>query len=260
MNDFSEILKFWRKSRRYSQMELALEANVSTRHIAFLETGRARPSADMIDKLGDALKIPLSARNLLFNKAGYSNRYAGRPWDAEDMAPVRMAMEQMLERHDPYPAFAFDRRWTLLRMNRPAKMLFSSFGISEGSSILDFLLSDKLPDFIENWPEVAHHAAQRLRTESTDQGGVPAFDHVADKLATVALTHPPTRSPVIPTIFRLGDMRLSLFAIIAQFGTPEDVALDDVKIELYFPADPQSDRTMCEMASQMSVQATGAMM
>lgn len=106
MKDFSEILKFWRKSRRFSQMDLALEANVSTRHIAFLETGRARPSPDMIDKLGDALKIPLDARNTMFNKAGFSNRYAGRPWDAEDMVPIRHAMEQMLDRHAPYPAFA----------------------------------------------------------------------------------------------------------------------------------------------------------
>ena len=248
MKDFSDVLKFWRKSRRFSQMDLALEANVSTRHIAFLETGRAKPSPDMIDRLGEALKIPLDARNQLFNKAGFSNRYAGRAWDAEDMAPVRLAMEQMLDRHAPYPGFAFDRRWNLIRMNQPAKLLFSSFGIEEGSSILDFLTSDMLPDIIENWPEVAHHAAQRLRTESADQGGVPEFDRVAAKLSTVLITSQPTRSPVIPTVFKLGDMRLSLFAIIAQFGTPEDVALDDVKIELYFPSDPQSDAILQQMA------------
>jgi len=181
MKDFSETLKFWRKSRRFSQMDLALEANVSTRHIAFLETGRARPSPDMIDRLGEALKIPLGDRNVMFNKAGFSNRYAGRPWDAEEMAPIRHAMEQMLDRHAPYPAFAFDRRWTLLKMNSPAKLLFSSFDIVEGSCILDFLTSNQVPDLIENWPEVAYQAAQRLRTESAVQGGVPEFDRVTAK-------------------------------------------------------------------------------
>jgi transcriptional regulator with XRE-family HTH domain len=247
MTDFPEALREWRRTRRFSQLELATEADVSARHIAFLETGRARPSPAMIGRLGDALRIPLAARNQMLTLAGFATRYPGRQWDATEMAPIRAALEHTLERHAPYPGIAIDRLWTVVRLNRPAQTLFAQIGIVEGGSLLDLMASDELPPLIENWPEVAHHAAQRLRTESAAQGGAPKLDRLADKLLKVPGVGQKPIGPVVPTIYRAGTMRLSLFAIVAQFGTPEDLALDDLKIELFFPADPETEQALRAM-------------
>ena len=249
MTNFPEALKEWRRTRRFSQLDLASEANVSSRHIAFLETGRARPSPDMIGRLGEALQIPLAARNQMLTLAGFAARYPGRQWDATEMAPIRAALEHTLERHAPYPGIAIDRLWTVVRLNRPAQALFGQLGIFEGGSLLDLMASEDLPPLIENWPEVAHHAAKRLRTESAAQGGVSRLERVADKLAAAAGPNQKLTGPVVPTIYRAGSVRLSLFAIIAQFGTPEDLMLDDLKIELFFPADPETEQVLRAMQS-----------
>lgn len=244
MGAFAECLKTWRKSRRFSQLELAVEAEVSARHISFLETGRAKPSADMVGRLGDALRLPLTARNQLLTTAGYAVRYSGARWDGAELAPIREAVEYTLQRHAPYPGLAVDRLWTVLRMNEAATKLFAPLGIGVGDSMLDLLVSDSVPALIENWGEVAHHAVQRLRTESAAQGGVARLDDVADQLAKHANPGPARVRPVVPTVFRVGARRLSLFATIAQFGTPEDVTLDDVKVELYFPADDETKEAL----------------
>ena len=250
MSDFPDALKGWRRTRRFSQLELAAEANVSARHIAFLETGRARPSPAMIGRLGEALQIPLAARNQMLTLAGFATRYPARQWDASEMAPIRAALEHTLEQHAPYPGIAIDRMWTVVRLNRPAQVLFGQLGMAEGSSMLDLMASDELPPLIENWPDVAHHAAQRLRTESAAQGGVAKLDRLAEKLAAVPGGSGKPIGPVTPTIYRTGTMRLSLFANIAQFGTPEDLALDDLKIELFFPADSETELALRAMSDE----------
>lgn len=249
MNDFSRTLQSWRRARRFSQLSLAVEADVSTRHISFLETGRARPSVDMIKRLGDALQLPLAARNQMLTFAGFAIQHQARNWSAEEMAPVRAAVDYTLNQHAPYPALAIDRLWSIVQMNGPAQGLFGPLKLHQGDSLLELMLSDILPPLIENWPQVAHHAAQRLRTESTAQGGVALFDKAAEKLAEVPMSTPHSSGPVVPTIFRAGSIRLSLFTTIAQFGTPEDLTLDDLKIELYFPADHETEKALRIMAA-----------
>jgi transcriptional regulator with XRE-family HTH domain len=248
MTDFAQSLKTWRRARRFSQLELAGEADVSARHISFLETGRSRPSPEMIGRLGDALHLPLAARNQLMTQAGFAARYPGRAWDTDDMAPVRAAVRHMLASHAPYPGIAIDRVWTILEMNAPAQKLFGVLGVAEGASLLDMMVSPALPPLIENWAEVAHHVAQRLRVESAAQGGVSGLDQVAAFLSNVPFDNIRDRlkplSPVVPTILNIGSARLSLFATIAQFGTPDDLSLDDLKVELYFPTDAESERTL----------------
>lgn len=246
MTHFPETLRTWRKARRFSQLELAIEADVSTRHISFLETGRASPSRDMVGRLGDALRLPLSARNQLLTQAGFAARYVGREWDDDDMAPIRAAIDHMLRGHAPYPALAVDRLWTVLRMNVPAQRLFGPLGVSEGDSLLELMLSDELRAVIENWEDVAHHAAQRLWTESAAHGGIAELDRVANILSNVE-RRGDAIGPVVPTIYRTPSARLCLFATIAQFGTPNDDALDDMKIEFYFPADAASDAALRAM-------------
>ena len=144
-----------------------------------------------------------------------------------------------------------DRLWTVVGLNAMAAFLFGKLGILTGGSLLNLMLSPALPEVIENWPEVAHHAAQRLRTESAAQGGVDELDRVADRLSAVPGAPRSTTRPVIPTIYRMGDIRLSLFAMIAQFGTPEDLTLDEFKIELYFPADAETEASLSALAAMI---------
>ena len=244
MSPFQKILKDWRGVRRFSQLALATEAGVSLRHLSFLETGRSRPSPAMVGRLGDALQMPLTARNQMLVAAGFAARHESRCWDDAEMEPVRRALEHTLASHAPYPALALDRLWSVVRLNAPARALFAPLGVDEGDSLLDLLASDALPPLIENWPEVAHHAARRLRTESAAAGGITELDELADHLHAVPHVVGQPLGPVVPTIYRLGQVRLSLFATIAQFGTPEDLILDDLKIEMYFPADTATDRAL----------------
>ena len=248
MNAFPQTLRTWRKTRRFSQLDLALEADVSSRHISFLETGRAQPSRDMVARLGDALQLPLATRNQMLTYAGFAPQFAQRNWNDAEMAPVRAAVQHTLTQHAPYPGLALDQLWSIRQMNAPARMLFAGLGITEGDNLLDLMTSDIFPPVIENWPDVAHHAAQRLRTESTAQGGVPALDRVADTLGRIPGRTSQSFGPVVPTIYQMGPTRLSLFGIISQFGTPEDLTLNEMKIELYFPADETTDQALRALA------------
>ena len=237
MNDFSATLKTWRSTRRYSQLDLAMEAQISTRHLSFLETGRARPSREMVVRLGEALELPLDARNQMLTQAGFAVRYTARNWDDKSMEPIRRAVSRQLQRHMPYPGLALDRLWSIREANPAALALFAPFGVGVDDSLLDLVMLEAMPQMVENWPEVAHHAALRLRTESAAQGGIPEFTEAIQYLTSAAVTYKPTSTPVVPTVLRLGDQRLSMFATISQFGTPEDLLLDDLKIELYYPMD-----------------------
>lgn len=242
MSDFCQMLKSWRTARRYSQLDLALEADISARHLSFLETGRAQPSREMVARLGDALQLPLDARNQMLTHAGFAVRYKGRDWDDAEMSPIRNAIDHMLRQQMPFPGIAVDRLWTVREANSAALQLFAPFGVGKGSSLLDLMISDALPAVVENWPEVAHHTAMRLRTESLTQGGIPELDRAVEYLAQIPMPKGTVSGPVVPTIFRQGDLRLSFFATIAQFGTPEDLLLDDLKIELYFPSDKATEQ------------------
>lgn len=141
---FGTLLKDWRILRRMSQLDLGLAANVSARHISFLETGRARPSRPMVVQLSDTLEVPRSARNTLLNAAGFSPAYQARDLTADDMAHVRAAIGWMLERHDPFPAFALDRHWLLLQANNSASMMFKNLGLETGDSLLSSLTDPSL--------------------------------------------------------------------------------------------------------------------
>ena len=251
MTPFPDLLRHWRKLRRLSQLDLALDAQVSARHISFLETGRARPSPGMIARLGEVLSLPLEARNELLVSTGFAPRYSARPLSDEAMQPVIQAVRHMLDRHAPYPGLALDRLWTVQMMNQPAHRLFAPFGLDSGGSLLDLICAPGMSDVVENWPEVAHHSATRLRAESRAAGGLDLLDEAARHLMKQADTHFTTPDgPVIPVIYKLGPTRLSLFGTIAQFSTVSDTTLDDLKIELFFPADADSDALLRSLAAE----------
>jgi hypothetical protein len=200
----------------------------------------------MITQLSDALNIPLVARNQMLAAMGFASRYQARDWDEAAMAPIRRAIDRTLDRHAPYPGIAIDRLWRLTRMNMPAQKMFGMLGMAEGGSMLALLHNPLLWQVVENWPEVAYHSMLRLRTESAAQGGVPELEAAASALAEHARLGTNV-GPTVPTIFRFGDQRLVMFGTIAQFGTPEDTALEELKIELFFPSDTETETALNTM-------------
>lgn len=239
---FGSLIRGWRHQRRMSQLDLAMIANVSARHISFLETGRANPSRSMVLALAESLGVPRATRNVLLNAAGFAQTYRARDLDDDEMASVREAMDWMLDRHCPYPAMALDRHWRLKRTNAVAATLLEGMALSIGDSLLDALADGgAFAEALLNADEVAHHLARRVRTESAHLGGDPLLDRAASRLSAVpdegaSDTHD-AMPAIIPARFRFGDQVLSLFSTIAQFGSTEDIALADLKIELMFPAD-----------------------
>lgn len=251
--DFGLQLKTWRGRRRMSQLQLALEAEVSARHIAFLETGRARPSRAMVLRLGEALDMPRTERNLLLDAAGFRAAYGQRSFDDAALAPVHKAIAHMIRGHMPYPAFVFDRHWTILDANKTGLMMLSGFGLSAGQSFLDFLLQPgRGAELVENWEEVAAHLASRFRLESVHLGGDALLERAAAALARQASDAGRSAHddlpPVVPVRFRFGGGVYPMFSTITQFGTAEDIALADIKIEMFFPADAATETLFKQMA------------
>lgn len=251
MTQYADLLKQWRKQRRMSQLDLAVEADVSARHISFLETGRSRPSPDMIVHLSEVLDLPVDARNQMMRATGFAPRYPATPLDDTAMAPIRKAVSWTLERHAPYPGLVLDRLWRIVKLNVPAAKLFSPLGMSEGESLLDLITNPAMPNLVENWPDVAHHTMLRLRAESTSAGGIPELDAVVQYLSGhTQVSESAAVGPAIPTIYRFGDQRLSLVGTIAQFSTVNDETLDDLRVELFFPADQESADWLISMQYQ----------
>jgi len=241
MLDYANLLKEWRKQRRLSQLSLAMEADVSARHISFLETGRARPSVEMIVHLCEVLEMPVDARNQMMKAAGFAPRYASTPLDDAAMAPIQQAIDHILERHAPFTGLVLDRDWNAVKLNAPAITLFAPLGLVEGDCFLDLVTNPIMPNFIENWPEVAHHTMLRLRAESLAAGGLPRLDAAALLLSQFAQgSQPAKNAPTIPTIYRFGETRLSLFGTITHFSTVNDETLADLRVELFYPSDEAS--------------------
>ncbi len=251
--DFGGQLRNWRGKRRMSQLQLALVADVSARHIAFLETGRAKPSRPMVLRLGEALEVPRAERNLMLDAAGYRAAYAKRPLDSATMAPIRKAIDHMIAGHMPYPAFVFDRHWTVLDANASGHAMLSGFGLAAGDSFIDFLLEPgQGAELVENWHEVAGHLAARFRLESAHLGGNAMLERAAEGLACEVGEgdHGATGDlpPVLAVRFRFGGMVYPMFSTITQFGTADDIALADIKIEMFFPSDEACEAFFRRMA------------
>ena len=253
--EFGASLKQWRQQRRMSQLELGLSANVSARHISFLETGRSRPSRGMVLHLCDELAIPLPARNQLLTAAGMAPAYQKRNLDTADMQPAREALSWMMQRHDPFPAIAMDRHWNILQLNESASRLLAGMGVNVGDSLLEaFMESPEIQQSVENLSEVASHLRARLQTESAYLGGDPVLSDAAERLSALIDDEPMATQGVlpafVPTTYSFGGMSLSLFSTFSQFGTAEDIALSEIKIEMMFPADDTTRDMLMAMGNQ----------
>lgn len=241
--EFGNIVKEWRKVRRFSQLDLSLEANMSARHLSFLESGRSNPSREMVLRLSEALQLPRPLANQALHAAGFAPVYPSLPDDAPELAPVHQAMATMLDRHDPYPGIVVDRYWNVVRANQGAGLLLSLTDNPENVNMMDVLIDGAERNLIENWEEVAVLSLARLRTEILELGGDEKLSALMQRVAelervkNVDIGSINLNQAVIPTILKLGETRLSLFSTISQFGSVQDTRAGEMRVELMFPID-----------------------
>ena len=252
---FGAQLRLWRDRRRASQLDLALAAGVSARHISFLETGRSRPSRAMVLRLAGELDVPREARNDWLHAAGFSPAFRRRDASDGEMRAANEAVRWMVERHDPYPGFALDRHWRIVRDNRAASRLLAGFGIGEGDSLLEaFLTSEALQGAIANLEEVAAHSRARLVAQLQHYGEDDVLLAAVEQLDRMVAGHDmvePTEA-FVPVRYRMGGAQLSLVSAFAHFQTAQDIGLAELRVELMFPADEATRETLLAMADSGS--------
>jgi transcriptional regulator with XRE-family HTH domain len=246
---FGPRLRWWRAHRGQSQLALAGAAEISQRHLSFLESGRTAPSRDMVLRLAAALDVPLRQQNALLLAAGFAPLWRESALSAPELAQVMRALDHLLEQQEPYPAFVVDRRWNLLRANagaaRMTEFLLGPPPEPAGQvNLADALMSPQaLRPLIVNWEEVALYFLRGVQADALDDG-TPETAELARRLAAYpdaaalarALPAEP-HGPVLSIHFRKGDTSLKLFTTIATLGTAHDVTLQEIRIECFFPAD-----------------------
>jgi transcriptional regulator with XRE-family HTH domain len=250
---FDTRLRWWRARRGLSQLELAGAAGISQRHLSFLESGRTAPSREMVLRLAAVLDLPLRQQNAFLLAAGFAPYWRERTLDAREMAQVDRTLDFMLAQQEPFPAFVVDRRWNLMRANAGAARLTRFLIGAEpavGINLADALVSpDGLRPFIVNWEEVALQFLRSVQADATADGtsetaellrrlgSYPALPSLAD---AHWLDEP--AGPVLDIHFRKDGASLRLFTTITTLGTPQDVTLQEIRIECFFPADPDTER------------------
>lgn len=243
------LLREWRAARRVSQLDLALAAETSARHLSYIETGKAQPSRDMVMRLADALEMPLRERNALLMAAGYAPKYPETALDTPALTQVQRAIELILGQQEPYPAFLLNRHWDVLMANRAAvrinHFVLRGRASAHQNMLRRFFDPNDLRAAVVNWDEVAgdlirhlHDEVTATPTDSITRGlldEVLSYPGVPKRWRTRELgTRPP---PLLTVVFRQDQQELRFFSTITTFGTPRDVTLDDLRIECAFPAD-----------------------
>ncbi len=241
------LLRDWRRHRRRSQLDLALEAEVSPRHLSFVETGRSRPSRELVLHLAEHLDVPLRDRNSLLLAAGYAPAYRETSLGSAEMAPVRDAIDKILAGHEPFPGVVVDRRWDLVSANRPAMALLTD-GVSRQlleppvNTLRVSLHPDGLASRIVNFAEYSAHLVHRLDRAATitaDPDLADLVDELRSFPGVVERAAPPDTAALlfVPLVLRFGDDELTFFSTIATFGTALDITAAELAIESFFPAD-----------------------
>jgi transcriptional regulator with XRE-family HTH domain len=235
------VLAAWRAQRRMSQLDLSARSGVTARHVSFVETGRSKPSREMLHTLAAALEMPLRDRNDLFLAAGYAPPYRQLGLDDAGADDVLAAFDRILGSHEPFPGVVMDRHWNLVRANDGARQLFGQLvALDEIESPVNVLrlVFGPLRPFVDNWSELAPALVARARREAV--GGVPdhelqaLIDELAAQLEAAEL--PTARGPVIEVAFRIDGVVHRYFSTVTTLGTAVDVDLQELRIELFHPA------------------------
>jgi len=261
--NFTNSLREWRKQRKVSQLELALAADVSQRHISWLETGRSQPSRDMVIRLSEALDIPLRERNQLLNNAGFADFYSDHTLEAPSMAPVLNILETILRQYEPYPAYVLDRHWNIKMQNSAAQILFEVAGDPEkiwndvgdnGERNIALLTVHPkgLRNYILNWHEIVTPFIKRLKKEAYESSDVTLInrfqqlgEYVGDSETSTSESHE-ALLPILPIKFGTEEFCLSFYSIISTFGTAQDITANELRIECFYPADQQTEKFFSE--------------
>ncbi|PWC37841.1 helix-turn-helix transcriptional regulator [Azospirillum sp. TSO35-2] len=256
------LLRSWRQRRGFSQLDLACEADISTRHVSFLETGRSQPSRSMLIHLAERLDVPLRERNALLVAAGYAPVYSEHSLDSPAMQAARKAVDLVLAGHEPFPALAVDRHWHLLAANRAVAPLLDGVAaalLTPPVNVLRLSLHpDGLAGRIGNWAEWRDHILTRL-SRQIEVAADPALIALRSELQgypapTTATPSPPPGGDghpdvVVPLRLRTAAGTLNLFSTTTVFGTAVDVTLSELAIEAFFPADAETaDRLRAALA------------
>lgn len=265
---FGPLLRDCRRARKLSQLELALQAQVSQRHLSFLESGRATPSREMVLQLAQALDLPLRTRNRLLLNAGFAGVYRERALEAADMGPAREALQRMLDHHEPYPALVVDRAWNLIMVNAAVPRIFGLLGDLDAvwervcgdgpRNLLKLTLhAEGLRPYIVNLGEIAQTLLARTAHEGLSHPPTQAvidevlrYPGLPRQLRSIDL--PSSRLPVLATHFRIGEIDLKLFSMLSTFGTPLDVTTDELRVESFFPLDAMSEQILRGLAGEPS--------
>jgi transcriptional regulator with XRE-family HTH domain len=242
------LLRDWRSRRRLSQLDLAVEADVSARHLSFVETGRSRPSRELVLHLAEHLDVPLRERNTLLLAAGYAPTYRATSLEADEMSPVRDALDKILTGHEPYPAVVVDRHWNLVTANSSAFAVLTD-GVHPAlltppiNALRVSLHPDGMAPRIANLPEYSAHLLERLHRQTiafADAELIALHDElrrypgVRDEPAGTSTT---AGMLFVPLVLRVGAGELRFFSTLATFGTALDITIAELAIESFFPAD-----------------------
>jgi transcriptional regulator with XRE-family HTH domain len=247
-NKFAAKLRWWRAQRGISQLALAQRAGISQRHLSFLELARAQPSRIMVEKIASALDVPLREHNALLVAAGYAPVWRQTDLSAPELTAISNALDYIMAQQEPYPAVAVDRHWNLLRANNGAVRLveFLVGPLEPGAKVnlADALVAPNvLRPYLVNWPDVVRFFLRSVEADAVADGTEATASLLARLRAypgiETALAAPVDElaAPVLPMHFSKGDTTLRLFTTIATLGTPQDITLQELRIECFFPMD-----------------------
>jgi len=252
---FSQALKEWRKLRKMSQLDLACEADISQKHISWMETGKSQPSRSMVVKLIDALKVPLRQRNQFLKAAGFSELYTQNTLDDDIMQPVNQVLDMVLMHHMPYPAFVLDRLWNIKKQNAAADALFAMAGgeqtlwnaigdLGKRNIALLSIHPNGIRQMITNWEQLKVPFMLRIKREAfeqMDQEAIAQYELFSQyvELDDASLSMQPM-IPVLPLTLKISEQELNLFSVISNFGTAQDITASEMKIETFYPGDKQT--------------------
>jgi transcriptional regulator with XRE-family HTH domain len=254
-HSFADSLRWWRRHRALSQLDLAGRAEISQRHLSFMELGRASPSREMVMRLAAALDVPLRQHNTLLTSAGFAPVWRQTDLAAPELSQIRSALDYMLAQQEPFPGVAVDRHWNLLQANSGAVRLmeFLVGPLAPGTTVnlADALVApDVLRPYLVNWADVVRYFVRSVEADAAADG-TPETAALHERLlaydgvrAAVGTAPEQAMTPVLPMHFRKGNTDLLLFTTIATLGTPQDVTLQELRVECFFPMDHATARIL----------------
>jgi transcriptional regulator with XRE-family HTH domain len=256
-----DLLRGWRDRRAMSQADLAFEAGISIKHLSHVETGKAAGSRDILLQLAAALGLSLRDRNALLEAGGFARQYGERDLSAPEVADAKRAIDLLLRRHEPFPAIVTDRQWNVLQANRAAMRLMTMLlGLERMTRPLNhmrmFLAPGELRPFVENWPALAAALMMRARHEAMAAPLDLALQSTWRELTKLPdVTTPPLNEsdapgPLCEVRLRKGDLGIGLIGAVLTLGTPQDVTLQELRVEMFMPADAATEAALVAFAAQ----------